>query len=269
MFGAEVYKSAGGYVDVKPIINDIEQAEGLEVCNGQLDMALEHIKYLKKNTPEDIKVTVTRFLGPLDSAVVMRGGDFYLDLLVEPEKSIAFLNKITDLTIKTFKYFNKEINQDHKEQIVGRGLYFHGTRLTGDAIVNVSPDLIKTVLHPIFSRFKEELGGLMLHYCCLPAPSGHVLPALAECGSVRCVDNWQGYESFFNKKQDGLLQDKVAMCCDFTIEEIESVEKLMEKPLFRDVKRKGGRGLVVMTSTNDIERSKRAYDNWKNYFERK
>lgn len=59
------------------------------------------------------------------------------------------------------------------------------------------------------------------------------------------------------------------MCLDLAIEEIENVEKLMELPIFTDVKRSGGRGLVVMTTTNDLECSKKAYDNWRNYFEKK
>jgi len=67
----------------------------------------------------------------------------------------------------------------------------------------------------------------MLHYCCLPAPSGHVLPALAERDGIRCADNWQGYDTYFNKEQKGLLQDKVSMCFDLSIEDIENVEKLM------------------------------------------
>ena len=270
MFGAVMYESAGGLIDVKPIIGDIEEAEGLTVSDGQLNMALEHLRYLKKHTPENIKVAITRFMSPLDYAVIMRGGDFYLDLLVEPEKSVAFLNNIADVTIKTLKYFKNELQEDYREQVTqARGIYFRGVRLTGDAIVNLSPDLIKTVLHPLYERFKEELGGVMLHYCCLPAPAGHVLPTLAQCGSVRCVDNWQGYETYFNKDQVGVLQDKVSMCFDLSIEEVENVEKLMEQPLFRDVKRKGGRGLVVMTTTDDLERSKKAYENWKNYFEKR
>jgi hypothetical protein len=269
MFGAEMYQSAGGYIDVKPIISDIEEAEGLVVSDGQFDMALEHLKFLKNNTPEDFKVAITRFMAPLDVAVVMRGGDFYLDLLIETEKSIDFLNKITDVTLKTLKRFKAEIGESYREQVTtARGIYSQGTRLTGDAIVNVSPDIIKNILNPVYKRFKDELGGVMLHYCCLPAPSGHVLPTLAECDSIICVDNWQGYQSYFNKEQYGLLQDKVSMCFDLSIEEVENVEKLMENPLFRDVKRKSGRGLIVMAHSNDIEHSKKVYDNWRNYFER-
>lgn len=149
----------GGYVDVKPIIDNIEDAEGLTVSNGQLDMALEHLEYLKINTPEIINVEITRFMSPLDYAVVMRGGDFYCDLLVEPKKSLAFLNRIVDVTINTLKLFKDAIKEDYAQQVTQvRGLYFHGLRLTGDSIVNLSPDLIKNVIHPMFNRFKEEVG---------------------------------------------------------------------------------------------------------------
>jgi len=60
---------------------------------------------------------MTRFMSPLVYAVVMRGGDFYLDLLVEPEKSVAFMNKIADVTIKTIKRFKDELQEDYLEQV--------------------------------------------------------------------------------------------------------------------------------------------------------
>lgn len=270
MFGAHAYASPGGYIDVKPILDDIADFESLEIVEGQLKQAEKHLIYLKNNIPDNIHLVPTRFMSPLDYGVVMRGGDFYLDLLVEPELSMKFMEKIADLSIKTMKHFKDIIGEPYDKQVtVASGFWFHGTRLTGDSIVNVSPDVIKNMLNPIFNKFKQELGGVMLHYCCAPAPSGHVLPTLAECDSVRCVDNWQGYKTYFNENEDGMLQDKVSMFADFSFDEVSDIENFLKQDIFEKVKRKGGRGFVVRTDCSDLDKAKALYDKWQNYFVKK
>ena len=270
MFGAETYSSPGGWVDVKPCIDDITEFENIEITDGVLKQAEEHVLYLKNNVPDNVQVAMTRFMSPLDCGAVMRGGDFYLDLLCEPEYSYKFMEKIAHLSIDTINHFKKLIGEPEDRQLsASTGFWIHGTRITGDAIVNVSPDTIREVLSPIFGIFKERLGGVVLHYCCTPAPSGHVLPTLAECGTVRAVDNWQGYKTFFNETGDGMLQDKVGMFADFPISEVSDIEKFMEQDIFSKVKRKGGRGFVVRTHANTLDEAKSLYDRWQNYFAKK
>ena len=268
MFGAKIYSSPGGWVDVHTCIDALEDFENIEVTEGVLKQAEEHLLYLKNNVPENVHVAMTRFMSPLDCGVVMRGGDFYLDLLCEPELSMQFMEKIARVSIDTMKHLKKVLGEpDHIQMNATTGYWIKGTRLTGDSIVNVSPDVIKNMMAPIFNIFKEELGGVVLHYCCTPAPSGHVLPALTECnGVVRAVDNWQGYKTFFNEKGDGMLQDKVGMFADFPYAEVSSVERFMEHDLFSKVKRKGGRGFVVRTKATTLDEAKRLYDDWQNYF---
>ena len=268
MFGAKIYSSPGGWVDVEPCIDDLEEFEDMEVTEGVMQQAEEHLLYLKNNVPDNVHVAMTRFMAPLDCGVVMRGGDFYLDLLCEPELSMQFMEKIAHISIDAMRRLKKVLGEPEDRQMnATSGYWIRGTRLTGDSIVNVSPDVIKNMLCPVMDIFKQELGGVVLHYCCTPAPSGHVLPALAECGGVvRAVDNWQGYKTFFNEKGDGMLQDKVGMFADFPIAEVSNVEKFMELDIFSKVKRKGGRGFVVRTRAATLDQAKALYDDWQNYF---
>jgi hypothetical protein len=271
MFGAETHISPGGLVAVRPCFDELPEAEELLVGRGLLDEAAAHLLRMKDVCPEEVKLAITRFMSPLDYAVVMRGGDFYMDLLLEPEKSARFLNRIADVTLETLKFMKGLLGEDFHEQISSvRGLYVHGTRLTGDAIVNLSPNTIEEIMIPIFRRMRDALSGLMLHYCCTPAPSGHVLPTLAKYpGVVDAVDNWQGVDTFFNEKGDGIEQDTVAMCFDIPYDEASDVEKLMEKPIFKAAPRKGGRGLFAGVASPDLEASKRLYDKWQSYFGKK
>ncbi|MCK9479141.1 MAG: hypothetical protein M0R40_06530 [Firmicutes bacterium] len=270
MFGAQMHISPGGWIAVKPCFEELPDADELQIGKGLLDEAKLHLLKLKELCPENIRLAITRFMAPLDYAVVMRGGDFYMDLLLEPEKSMRFLNKIAEITIETLCYMKNLLDEDIHEQVTAaRGLYTRGTRLTGDAVVNLSPKDIEQFLIPSCRLFRKTLSGLMLHYCCLPAPSGHVLPTLAKFPDViDAVDNWQGVGAFFNKDCEGLLQDKVAMCFDISYDEAFDVDKLMEKPIFKDVPRKGGRGLFVGVNSPNLEASKRLYCKWQDYFEK-
>ena len=268
MFGAKPFASPGGWVDVAPVIDDLEDFEDVEITDGLLEQAEEHLRYLKNNVPENVHVANTRFMAPLDCGVVIRGSDFYLDLLCDPDLAMSFMNKVARISIDAMKRLKKVIGEpDDRQMNATTGYWIRGTRLTGDSIVNVSPDVIKNMLVPSMQVFKEELGGIILHYCCKPAPSGHVLPALCECGDiVRAVDNWQGYRTFFNENGDGMLQDKIGMCADFPISEVENVEKFMEQDIFSKVPRKGGRGFLVRTRAKTLDQAKALYDNWQNYF---
>ena len=110
----------------------------------------------------------------------------------------------------------------------------------------------------------------MLHYCTLPAPSGHVLPALKDCKGITCVDNWQGYRSFFNKTETDINQERVAICTDLSYEQVEQVDKLMtNNPFFSQVRRKNGRGITASVNVSSVDEGKRLYDKWVNYFGKK
>ena len=265
LFGATAYEAPGGGIDVKPIFADVEELEKLEVPNlmgGMMPQAIEHLTYIKENAPDWLVPQISRMLSPLDAAVVMRGGDFYLDMAMEPELAAHFLDVLTETLIGVVKILKGVIGEPLTEQVTVRGLYFPGIRLTNDAIVNVSPAMIQELYFPCLKRFKEVFGHVMLHYCCTPAPSGHVLPALLNCDYVDAVDNWQGYKTFFNKEED-MLQDKIAICTDLPFETLMNFEEYAEKvPFFSQVRRKGGRGLTISTTAPSEEEARRLWRKW-------
>lgn len=273
LFGAEIYRSTGGWIDIKAFIHNISDTKKMEVKDiygGQMEHALKHIEYLLNHRIEDVEVLMSRFASPLDYAVMMRGGDFYLDLLLEPELSKQFMINIMEVTIKVINIFKGKLKEKANEQITLRGLHFPGIRLTGDAVVNLSPDMIREYMFPIYEGFAEKFESVMLHYCCLPAPSGHVLPTLVDCSAIRCVDNWQGYSTFFNKDGAGMDQEKICICTDLSAESVLNVDKIMtERSFFSKVKRKEGRGLTVAVYAASIDEGRKLYDTWHNWFLRK
>ena len=265
LFGAEAYESEGGLIDVKPIFDDVEDLADLKVpdlMGGMMPQAIEHMRYIKDHAPDWMLPQISRMLSPLDAAAVMRGGDFYLDIAIEPEITAHFLDVLTETTIGVVKILKDVIGQPLNESVTIRGLHFPGFRITNDAIVNLSPAMIREMYNPCMKKFKAAFSELMLHYCCTPAPSGHVLPTVAQDGLVRAVDNWQGFKTFFNKEEE-MLQDKVAICTDLPFDTVMNFEEYAEQtPLFSKVKRNGGRGLTISTTAPSVEEAKRLWDKW-------
>ena len=267
IFGAQTYESAGGLIDAKPFISSVSQMSEINVTdifNAEMEAAIKHLEYLKANAPEWLYVNHSRPMSPLDYAVIMRGGDFYLDLAMEPELCVEFLRKIADVTIKTTNEFKKIIDQPSDEFATVRGLIFPGIRLTGDAVVNLSPTMIEEIMCPIYREFECEFGAAMLHYCCTPAPSGHVIGALASGGGINCVDNWQGYRTFFNADCDvaDTLQTDIGICTDITKEQILSGE--IANDIFITLK---GRPLTCTTHVDTVDEGKRVYEKWQEMFD--
>jgi hypothetical protein len=262
IFGAETHVAPGGLVDVKPRFPDIYETENInidDIFRGEMENAIRHLEYIKHNAPDYLYVNPSRPMSPLDYAVVLCGGGFYADLLAEPDLSLNFMEKIADVTIKTIKYFKEVINQPLDECVTVRGLYFPGIRLIGDAVVNLSPNLIKNIMCPLYRKFEREFGSVMLHYCCTPAPSKHVAPALAEGGGINAVDNWQGYRTMFNEKD--YFQETLAVCTDVSKNDILTGEIFRDN--FFQLKQ---RPLIVSTYAESAEEGKKVYEIWQEQF---
>lgn len=263
IFGSETHCSPGGLIDVKPKFKDIYETEKINITDiftGEMENAIKHLQYLKANAPEYLYLNPTRPMSPLDYAVVLCGGEFYTDLLAEPELALNFMEKIADVTIKTIKYFKQIIEQPLNECATVRGLIYPGIRLTGDAVVNLSPTMIKELMCPIYKKFEEEFDKVMLHYCCLPAPSNHVIDALAIGGSINCVDNWQGYKTLIGKNE---LQTDVSICTDVKSDEITSGE-IWNNPFFT----LNDRPLIVSTRVNTVDEGKQVYEIWRDQYDK-
>lgn len=268
LFGAEIFVAPDGSMDCKAIFHDVEDIENIQMpdlTGGYMDMAISNLKYLMKHTPDWMTVQMSRMLSPLDAAIVLRGGDFFLDLVLEPEICAHFLAVITDTIIEVVKIFKEILGEPVNEQITVRGMYFDGLRLTNDSIVNLSPAMIEEFYFPCLKKFKEAFGNIMLHYCCTPAPSGHVIEALLNCNYVDAIDNWQGHETFF-RSEAFKLQEKISICTDIAYEDVLNFDEYIKDKTFFRVPRKNGRALIVGTTVKTVEEGNALYEQWQKRF---
>lgn len=258
IFGAKVHEAPGGFIDVKPCFESIYETEKIteaDVYSGEMENAIRHLEYLRDNAPSYLYKSPSRPMSPLDYAVVLCGGEFYTELYAEPELAVSFMEKIADATIKTIKIFESIINQPSDECMTPRGMIFPGIRLTGDAVVNLSPAMIEDIMCPMYKKFQAEFGQVMLHYCCAPAPSAHVIGALARGGGVQCVDNWQGYKTLVKEEEE--LQTEIGICTDVDKDLILSGE-IKTIPFFNGVQRP----LTVSTKCDTVDEGRRIYEKW-------
>ena len=150
--------------------------------------------------------------------------------------------------------------------ITNRGIPFPGLRLSSDAIVNLSPPLLRQFALPVLERFAREYGKLCIHICTDPAPSQHVLPVLCESEHISAIDNWQGPDVFLGDGAPARFQDRVAVITDVELGTPEQMDRFLDWEPVRTVPRKGGRGLVVHTRAESVDEARRIYGEWQERF---
>jgi hypothetical protein len=63
LFGADIYQSSGESIEARPFINDITETASMEVKDlftGQTEEALLHLRYLRKNPIENVRILMSR-----------------------------------------------------------------------------------------------------------------------------------------------------------------------------------------------------------------
>ena len=112
--------------------------------------------------------------GPITSAVLMRGQDFYVDMYENPEESKEFLRLLTDSIIE-FEKFTRRINNITATDNMGVGI-------ADDFAGFLAPSMLDEFVVPYWNRLYEGLtvtGPRSLH--CEGMSRAH-LPCLAKCG---------------------------------------------------------------------------------------
>jgi len=141
---------------VQPIYGNIQ--EGIKALEKGTDFAgndlfqhyLRMWEYLKKEFPEE-KIPFGGFgmEGPLTTAVLLRGQDFYVDLLDDPDSAKEFLRRVTDSVIQ-FHYFLRKLNNEPSINPEGSGL-------ADDFASLIAPDQWSEFVVPFWNRYYEGL----------------------------------------------------------------------------------------------------------------
>ena len=265
-YGADRVSPPGSCDIVEPLFRTVDDAVAVGVPEPKsplMDEMMHVLRTAKDALPEGYSLCFPPCSSPFDLAQLLVPAEEFLAALIEkPGLALRFLENLAALCIHLLDAVRAELRGTVSEFVTNRGVYFPGQRLPCDAVVNSSPGLVRRFVLPILARFGERYGGLMIHFCTSPAPSGHVLPVLCESPFVRAVDNWQGPDVFLGPKAPARMQSRVAVLSDVDLTTPDKMDAFLARDVVRDVPRKGGRGLVLHTRAASVDEAKQLYAAW-------
>lgn len=137
---------------VRPIYGSVK--EGIKALKKEIDFSKNELfqhyfntfEYLKKEFPEE-KISFSGFgyEGPVTSAVLLRGQDFYIDLYDYPQEVKEFLRLLTDSIVE----FNKFINRLNKQPEVNHT----SGGFCDDFASIISPSLLDEFVIPYWEQY--------------------------------------------------------------------------------------------------------------------
>ena len=270
LYGAEIVMQDGCEPMCRPLFSSIEEAADTAVpvaAGPAVDEMLELIDNARAALPDDFRLSFPVASSPMDLAQLLLKEGFFVGMLDRPAETHRFLDNLAGLLIEVTQIAQGRLGQEPDGYVTNRGMFFPGFRLPCDAIVNLSPDLIRRFVFPVLRRIHDAFGPLCIHLCTEPAYSAHVLPVLLECDAVLAVDNWQGPDVFLGDAAPARFQAKVAVVGNRDLTTAQKMDDFLVWAPVREVPRKAGRGLVMATGAESVDDGRRIYDEWRHRFE--
>ena len=274
VFGASPEQTNWGEIAVKAIFSSIEEALEVEpvLCGGYYERTDYHLRYLIDQVPRGIEVRTDLHFSPLDIGVMLRGGDFYLDLMEKPEKAMLFMNRWLRVLIEHTRLSKGIIGEDMDCGLNARGLFMPGIRVVWDAIVNLQPDLIEKMMIPHAAEIRKNFGPVLIHYCTgndtggYVSPTSHVLRTIRHSRNFLAIDNHNGYQSACNGDAELLLQSDIGVVTRITPDDIRRLDELCREPFFATVPRENGRPLAFALTVDSVEEGRELISLWRQRF---
>lgn len=152
--GAEIEYSETGEPNVHPAVSSIDDGIALLKERRFTDFSREPIirkydEFIKALTEEfpdgNIVYSAAGYQGPVTSAVLLRGQDFYMDLYDEPEKCREFLSLITDSIISYFRF--NMVKHGHVPSD------YYSAALCDDFSALIAPEMWDEFVIPYFEKY--------------------------------------------------------------------------------------------------------------------
>ena len=271
LYGAKLVDLPGSEPLCEPVFPSVEAAAAApvpDVAGPVVDELLAFIDAAQQALPPGFRLSVPASASPFDLAQLLVGQDYLLGLIASPDATAALLHRLAGLFIELTRLVKRRMGRPDRQYVTNRGMYLPGFRLPADAIVNLSPDLLRRFVLPVLEPIAAAFGPLCVHFCTDPAPSAHVLPVLLESRAVLAVDNWQGPDVFLGPDAPARMQAKIAVVGDYDLTTPEKMDEVLARPPVRNVPRRGGRGLVMATTAQSVEHGRRIVAEWRGRFGR-
>jgi len=141
-----------------PVIREAEEVYRLKILdprrNGLMARAVRTYEYMKQQVDDTIPVGLGGTEGPITTAVVVRGQDFFVDIFLHPKEMHALLELVTETSLLIRRTI---------EEVTGKKV--RSTGIADDFSGLLSPDQYEEFCFPYQKRIYEEFGaeGRSLH----------------------------------------------------------------------------------------------------------
>ncbi len=216
LFGAEA-ENIGGRPMTPPLFDDIAAfAWRIPRLDAGVMPELERaIRHFREHTPPDIVICTPPETDPFDVALLLFGSRLFLEMTDRPQLVEKALDVITDAFILVEERLKDLLGEPPREKVSYLGYYMPGIRVAADALVNLSPAMIRRFCYPVFEKLAAAFGKVMVHYC--PSPGQkyyHVMKPVMDCPHVLGVDTSGGVDYFDSAENPQRLAPGPALAAD-------------------------------------------------------
>ena len=209
MFGAKLYipeSTSATLQDVGPtplpILDNIDQADTLKL--PQMDTGimpdLEYFGRLyREHLPEWVHVVGPMPMGPLSTAMELRGSEMLLELIDRPAACKKLILLCAELECRVTQRFRAVVGaQTGHTQPTNFAVASPGVRLGDDSICNMSSNMIQEFCGPSYAWVNERCGGIgHVHFCSLiDSRFEHIYETLHQMPEVAIVSSQFGFEYY-------------------------------------------------------------------------
>lgn len=290
MFGGEV-ENIGGRPMAAPVFASLDAARKLEAPGleaGILPEIARACRYFRGHAPPDVALCTPPETDPFDVLLLLFGSSIFVEMNDRPELVDRALDVITTTFIEVQRYLKALVGEPAREKVTYLGTCIPGIRVAADALVNLSPGMIRRFAWPVFGRLADAFGGVLVHYCPSPALKYyHVVPPLLDCPSVLGIDTSGGIDYFDSEENPRRLATGTALVaeCAFTRpgqppsepDSSPNINRPRERSWdeidawlngeFMGLSRQGRRGLILRACVPSIEEGRELYALWREKFE--
>jgi hypothetical protein len=145
------------------------------------------VRYCVENAPEWAHVCCPSPHEALESACMLLGIEkLVFGIIDEPESVHALFEALTETHVQVTLRMKELVGEPRDRCVAHPGVYMPATRIANDAIVNLSPPMIKAFFNPYVYKFAKGVGTeICMHWCAIPShPGQHVIEAILACGAI-------------------------------------------------------------------------------------
>lgn len=274
MFGAELLVPSEMSVSFQdqgpsplPVIETIEAVDALHLPDMAAGMMPDFTKIItawREWAPSWVEIVTPFPLGPFTLATELRGSDFFLDIVDNPEWSHKLLSLCAKIQVQVELHLRGLIGQTKNLPISNFGVRSGGRRLGDDTIINLSPDMITEFAVPYIETIAKQLGPATVHFCTLTERrADHVFEPLAASPHIVMGSSQFGFE-YYEKNVDQLegrlaVESLYGKGISYVINKYGSFEKWAKYFVPRFKHRSG---LILYFEVGSVEEGKRYWETW-------